>query len=187
MQGGLKKGLIIGILAGAACCGAAWAQSDSDSSQSLGDVARATRAKTQAEEQAAAPPKVITNQDLPAGSSAGTPDSGQPMTQVSGVKKPNPYADQRVSNQLQAQERARAQWKARIHDQENRIADLQARIDHINAQTQAAIGTATYDTPVNRYQMIQEQRVANLQEQLDQQKRKLEEMQDAARRAGADQ
>lgn len=186
MRGGLAKGMIIGLLAGAVCCGAAWAQSDSDSGQSLGDVARANRAKQQAQDGSATPAKVITNQDLPSGST-GAPAASQAMTEVSGVKKSNQAADQRLSNHLQAEQRLSEQWKARIQEQENRIADLQARIDRINAQTQAAVGTASYDTPANRYQAVQSERLGNLQQTLDQEKRKLETMQDAARRAGAGQ
>jgi len=179
----LSKGLIIALLVSGALYGAAWAQSDSGSGQSLGDLARANRAKQQAQQDSGTPPKVITNQDLPSGST-GVPESSEPMTEVSGVEKSNPYTDQRLSNRLQAEQRTSERWKVRIQEQENRIADLQARIDRVNAETQAAIGTVSYDTPVNRYQMIQTERLATLQQILDQQKRKLEAMQDAARRAG---
>jgi chromosome segregation ATPase len=106
---------------------------------------------------------------------------------VSGVQKSNPFADQRTSNRLQSEQRTSAEWKARLQEQENRIADLQARIDHVNASVHSAVGTAEYDTPANRYQAVQSERLAMMQEMLDQQKRRLASMQDAARRAGMDQ
>jgi hypothetical protein len=166
--------------------GAAFAQSQPGSS--LGDVARANRAQQQTQQASGAAPKVITNQDLPA-DPPGVPESSdsEPMTTVSGVAKPNRSADQRLSNRLQAEQRNGQQWKTRIQDQENRVAEIQGRIDRINATTQASVGTAQYDTPANRYQGIQMERLANLQSMLEQQKQKLAAMQDAARRAGMDQ
>jgi hypothetical protein len=48
----------------------------------------------------------------------------------------------------------------------------------------AAVGTAQYETPVNRYQSMQMRRVARMQEMMDQQQRRLEMMQNAARLTG---
>jgi hypothetical protein len=152
----------------------------SQSGDSLGDVARANHAKQQALEATGTPPKVITNQDLPS-DPPGVPESVEPMTTVSGVKK---SVDRNTEQRLLAEQRAGQQWRARIQDQEARIADLQARIDHVSESMHNAVGTAQYDTPVNRYQSIQLDRLAYLQQQLDQQKRRLAMMQDAARHAG---
>ncbi|HLV89143.1 MAG TPA: hypothetical protein VKV39_19325 [Candidatus Sulfotelmatobacter sp.] len=166
--------------------GAAFAQSASG--DSLGDIARANRAQQQAQQTSGATPKVITNQDLPS-DPPGVPEESldDPMTMVSGVKHSDRAADQRLSNRLQAEQRNGSLWKARIEDQENRIADLQARIDRVNASMHAYVGTAQYDTPVGRYHTIQMERLAMMQQALDQQKRRLASMQDAARRAGMDQ
>ncbi len=160
----------------------------SQSADSLGDLARANRAKQQAQEAAGIVPKTITNQDLPA-AAPGIPESAssEPMTTVSGVKKMDRYADQRLSSRLQGEQRAAEQWKARIQAQGDRIADLQARIDRVNASIHNAVGTAQYDTPANRYQTIQMERLARMQETLEQEKRRLASMEDAARRAGMDQ
>jgi hypothetical protein len=166
--------------------GVAFAQSQSTGS--VADVARANREQQQAQQAAGTEPKVITNLDLPPGSTpvpqSSTPDS---MTMVSGVNHPNRYSDQQLSNRLTAEQRTGAQWKARIEDQESHIADLQARIDRVNASVHAAVGTAQYDAPVNRYQALQVERLAAMQQMLEQQKRRLAMMQDAARRAGMDQ
>lgn len=165
--------------------GAAFAQSQPG--ESLGDVARANRARQQTEESSGNAPKVITNRDLPSGS-AGIPeaDPSDPMTMVSGVNRPNHSADQRLSNRLASEQRISAEWKARIQSQENRIADLQARIDHVNAAMHNSVGTASYDTPANRDQAFQTERLAMLQNLLEQQKRKLAMMEDSARHSGMD-
>ena len=92
---GIFRSFFISVL----LSGAAFAQSQSD--QSLGDLARANKANKQAQEATSGAPKVITNQDLPAGSTE-VPQSPEadPMTTVSGVKKSDRYADQQLSNRL---------------------------------------------------------------------------------------
>lgn len=160
----------------------------SQSGDALGDIARANRSKQDAQQTAGTSPKVITNQDLPVDPSEGSDESpSQPKTKLTNVKKPDRNADQRLSNRLIAEQRLDEQWKARIQDQEDRIADLQARIERLNTSIRTAVGTAQYETPASRTHAIQMERLANMQETLDQQKRKLEQMQDAARRAGAGQ
>jgi hypothetical protein len=155
----------------------------SQSADSLGDIARANHAKQQAQQAAGATPKVITNQDLPSAPSS-IPESSEPMTTVSGVKRSVSYSEQRANQRLLAEQRAGEQWKARIQDQEARIADLRTRIDRVNESMRAAVGTVQYDTPVNRDQSIQMERLAHMQEMLDQQQRRLAMMQDAARLTG---
>lgn len=178
----VSKGWIVALM----LTGAVFAQSQSG--DSLGDVARANRAKQQVQEGTGGSSKVITNQDLPVDSAA-SPEKDPATTKpsVPGVKKTDRAAEQRQSNRLIAEQRVSEQWKARIQEQENQIADLQVRIDRVNASIRNAVGTADYDTPASRTHAIQLERLANLQQQLDQQKRKLEQMQDAARRAGAGQ
>jgi hypothetical protein len=184
---GISRSCIITAFAIAALLsGAALAQSQTG--ESLGDVARANRANQQSQEAAGTMPKVITNHDLPAGSQ-GIPEASasEPMTTVSGVNRHDLYRDQRLSNHLQAEQNTGAEWRARIQAQENRIADLQTRIDRVNAAMHSSYGTAQYDTPVNRSQAFQMERLAMMQEMLDQQKRRLALMQDAARHAGMEQ
>ena len=120
----------------------------SQTGDSLGDVARANHAKLQALEAAGTTPKIITNQDLPSDPS-GVPESSEPMTTVSGMKRSvDSYSEQRANQHLLAEQRAGEQWRARIQNQEARIADLQARINRVNQEMHAAIGTAQYETPV---------------------------------------
>jgi len=168
----------VGLLLNAAALG------QSQTGESLGDLARANHAKEQADEAAGRAPKVITNQDLPSAPSD-LPESSEPMTTVSGVaRSADPYSEQRANHRLVAEQRNGGQWRARIQDQEARIADLQTRIDHVNKSMHAAVGTAQYETPVNRYQSIQMERLAHMQEMLDLQQRRLAMMQDAARLTG---
>jgi hypothetical protein len=166
--------------------GAVFAQSTSG--DSLGDIARANRAKEQAQQSPGTAPKVVTNQDLsPDVPEEHEKDSSPSTAKLPRVKKSVRSADQHTSRQLIAEQRVTGQWKARIENQENRIADLQARIDHVNASIRAAVGTAQYDTPASRTHAIEMERLAKLQQKLAEEKRKLEQMQDAARRAGAGQ
>ena len=166
------------------------------SGQSLGDIARANREKQEADEAAGKMPRVITNKDLPT-DSTGIPDpqSSEPMTTVSGVTRfDDRFSDRRYNDrvfndrvfndQRSADERAGTEWRARIQAQQNRIADLQARIDQMNAWIHSAGGSVQSEGAYNRAQAFQMQRLAQMQSVLDQQRRTLYMMQDAARRAG---
>jgi uncharacterized membrane protein len=150
--------------------------------QSLGDVARENREK-KAADASMAPPKVITNKDLPKDPDAKQEPPGAQL--VAGAAAGNTAADQRAgrraAEQRLAEQRAADQWKRQILAQENKVATLQARIDQLNASIRSAYGTVQYEPPYNRYQARQLQRVAQMQQQLDEQKIKLEQMQEAAR------
>jgi predicted RNase H-like nuclease (RuvC/YqgF family) len=148
--------------------------------QSLGDIARANREKRNAENASAAQPKVITNANLPK-----DPDTNQePAEAQSGASASTTAADHHFAQQRLAEQRAADQWKRQILAQKNKMATLQARIDQLNASIRSAGGSVQYEGPYNRYQARQLQRVAQIQLQLDEQKMKFDQMQEAARRAG---
>jgi len=148
--------------------------------QSLGDIARANREKQNAENASAAQPKVITNANLPK-----DPDANEePAEAPSGASVSSTAADHRSAQQRLAEQRAADQWKRQILAQENKMAILQARIDQLNASIRSAGGSVQYEGPYNRYQARQLQRVAQIQLRLDEQKMKLDQMQEAARHAG---
>lgn len=149
------------------------------SPQSLGDVARANSEKKT--EDASTPPRVITNKDLPK-----DPDTDQAPSELqpAATEPTNKAADHRSAQQRLAEQRAAEQWKRQILAQKNRVAILQARIDELNASIQSAHGSVQSEGPYNRYQMRQLQRVARIQQQLDEQKSQLDQMQEAARHAG---
>jgi hypothetical protein len=148
--------------------------------QSLGDIARANREKQNAENASAAQPKVITNANLPK-----DPDADQkPAEAQSGASVSGTAADHRSAQQRLAEQRAADHWKRQILAQKNRMATLQARIDQLNASIHSAGGSVQYEGPYNRYQARQLQRVEQIQLQFDEQKMKLDQMQEAARHAG---
>jgi predicted RNase H-like nuclease (RuvC/YqgF family) len=147
--------------------------------QSLGDIARENREK-KSEAASAEQPKVITNASLPK-----DPDANQePAEAQPGASASPKAADNRSAQQRLAEQRAADQWKRQILAQENRMATLQARIDQLNASIRSAGGSVQYEGPYNRYQVRQLRRVAQIQMQLDEQKMKLDQMQEAARHAG---
>jgi len=147
--------------------------------QSLGDIARENREK-KSEAASAAQPKVITNANLPK-----DPDASQePAEAQSGASASSTAADHRSAQQRLAEQRAADQWKRQILAQKNKMATLQARIDQLNASIHSAGGSVQYEGPYNRYQARQLQRVAQIQQQLDEQRWKLDQMQEAARHAG---
>jgi len=148
--------------------------------QSLGDIARANREKQNAENTSAAQPRVITNANLPK-----DPEANQePAEAQSGTSASSAAADHRSAQQRLAEQRAADQWKRQILAQENKMATLQARIDQLNASIRSAGGSVQYEGPYDRRQARQLQRVAQIQLQLDEQKMKLDQMQEAARHAG---
>jgi hypothetical protein len=159
--------------------------------QSLGDIARDNREK-KAESASAAQAKVITNKDLP--KDAASPDQAAPAAQPASDPPANEnpekiaadhHAEQRFAQQRLAEQRTAEQWKRRILAQKDRIASLQERIDHLKANRQFAnVSTYPYSGAYNRAQPRQVERIMQLQRQLDEQKRKLEQMQEAARHAG---
>jgi hypothetical protein len=154
--------------------------------QSLADVARENREKQAADEASGVKPTVITNTDLPAVPPNPVQDDSTPMTGVSGNGKAfsHPLSDRRLAQQDRAEQRIGEQWRGRIEAQQSRIANLQARIDELNAAIHATGGTVQYDQPYSRGEAIALHRVSQLQYQLEEQERKLDAMQDAARHSG---
>jgi hypothetical protein len=137
---------------------------------SLGEIARQMREKQNSAAAAPAPAKVITNQDL------GEGPEGRPDLRAT----PRPVSFDRGYGQQPGQQQAE-RWRSQILELKNRIANLQTRIDQINSSIHSG---AQFEGAYSRDQALRLDRVSQLQMQLDEQKRKLEGMQDAARRAG---
>jgi hypothetical protein len=176
-------GLTIATLASAMAMG--------QDQSSLGDIARANREKQQTQESTGTTPKVITNKDIQVSPPTGIPDANpdDPMTTVSGVQRPardRDYNSQPANDPFArfGAQRERENLREQIRVQENRIAELQVRIDRANALMHPNGSTAQYEGPMNRAQAMQSQRIAMMQELLERQQTKLAAMQDAARREG---
>jgi hypothetical protein len=158
--------------------------------QSLEDVARENRQK-KGDNTSAAQPNVITNQDLPKDPAADQaapevqPTIGPHANKSSEQSAADRRTEQRFAQQRLSEQRAAEQWKRRILTQKDKILTLQTRIAHLKATLQFAdVSTYPYAGPYNRDQARQLQRITQLQEQLDEQQRKLDQMQEAARHAG---
>jgi predicted RNase H-like nuclease (RuvC/YqgF family) len=150
--------------------------------QSLGDVARENREKQNAEDAAGIQPKMITNASLPKDP---TPNQGsQEIQPAANPATSNQAADRRSAQQRLAEQRAAEQWKRQILVQKIKVATMQARIEQLSASIRSPNGSTEYDGPYTRNQARQLQRISQIQQQLDEQKRKLDQIQEAARHAG---
>jgi hypothetical protein len=167
------------------CTGPALAQD----APSLGDIARQARQQKQQQAnsnsdtssagpqntaddpQTAKPSKVITNDEIPEHPSR-VPSNAQKRpsssTTVAGkeVKRPPEY------------------WKAQVQQLKNSMATLQRRIDVLNGSLHAAL-TNSNDQPVwNLREKEKERQLAELQAQMSDLQRLLEDTQESARRQG---
>jgi hypothetical protein len=146
--------------------------------QSLGDVAREQRQKQAKDAKQAkdghTARKVLTNEDLPAATEPPSPTSISTDQHYTAPASP-------ASNDTRAGER----WKAMIQMQKNLIASLQSRIDQVNSTIQFASGSCVANCAQwNERQIKKQDDVERMQQQLEQQKKQLENMQESARKAG---
>ena len=155
------------------------------SAQSLGEVARELQ-QEKAAEAPATPSKVITNKDLQKDSDEeASPSPEKTPAQTAADKAASAAASRKATQQRAAEQRAAQQWKQRILAQERLIANLQTRADQLKAWFQSGNAGNPYDGPAfTRYQAHQLHQLKMTELQLAQQKQALEDMQDAARRAG---
>ncbi len=163
--------------------------------QSLGDIARENRNKQSAEDAtSSAKPRVITNKDLPKDPDADEAPNAETAASVTAsvptsATASSRTADSRAAERHFAQHRAAEQhaaeqWKKQILAQKTKMANMQARIDQLQASIRSANGSVQAEQPFNRYQARQLQQVAQIQQQLNEQKMKLDQIQEAARHAG---
>src|SRR5438477_7947259 len=137
--------------------------------QSLADTARQEREKEATKDSAPAP-KVITNDDL---------DSG-PVNQALQHNKKTQTNAAKMDQETAAFARKAEKAKTAILAQKARIKSMQTQI----AKMRASIRYVETGVPLNQNQMQKQQAADRMQEQLDGEVKKLEAMQEAARRAG---
>jgi chromosome segregation ATPase len=146
-------------------------------SQSLGDLARQQRQKEQskaAQGKDAKPSKVITNEDVP--EQAGP----EPGPLASGEESRNSRPASSNGGKQSAE-----QVKAQILEQKNQIAALQKQLDEINESIRFAPANCRANcVQWNERQREKQQRVERMQAQLEEEKTRLEEMQESARKQG---
>jgi len=149
-------------------------------SPSLGDVARQARKQKQDPQtnaaQSSKPAKVITNEEIPEHSEA----DPQPSTQEDASRESALSSSPSGGAKIPAE-----QWKSRIEAQKNAIASLQNSIDRLNDSIHFAPGNCVSGcVQWNERQKEKQQEVDRGQAQLAEQKKRLEDMQESARRQG---
>ncbi len=187
--------LALMVLAATVCVSA---QQDAQSNQSVGDVAR----KSKAQDQAAPSHKVWTNEDFPddatpaaqptepsadaSPTTPSTPDDSQKNVDLSAdkAKAKDPAADQ---------EKLDAEWKGKIDAQRARINDLKREYD-LTQREEKISATTYYADAGNRLRDQKDfldkensyhDKLATMQKQIADEEAKLSDMQDQAHKAGA--
>jgi len=138
--------------------------------QSLPEIAHQQRLKQQARDIKMAK-RVITDDDLPPHSdvSDGTSETDQSDSAVP-ARKAGKSADQ---------------WKKEIEAQQSVVASLQQQIDKLNASVHfVQANLYTNGAQYNQYQAKKQEEVSRLRTKLDSEKKKLADMQEAARKEG---
>jgi len=139
--------------------------------QSLGDLARQQREKQKAKS-AQTPSKVITNEDLPE-------HSAQPVSDSGDEAKSSDAASPSLGS------KPAAQWQAEISAQKKTVADLQSQMERLNSSIHFANGNCVRNcVQYNEHQEQKQEQVQRMQSQLEEQKKKLDDMQEAARKEG---
>jgi hypothetical protein len=140
-------------------------------SQSLGDVAREERQKQEVKKAQAAP-KVITNEDLAEHSNS---DDTAASSQASRESAPSRPMGSKPAEQ----------WKAEIAAQRRSVDDLESQIDRLSSSIHFAPGNCVRNcVEWNELQIRKQDEMHHKQAELEQQKKKLEDMQEAARHEG---
>jgi hypothetical protein len=149
---------------------------NSQDAPSLGDLARQQRQQKQLAKAApskdAKPPKVITNEELPAHAvpSASATSVGEPTSRPDSASAPKVPAEQ---------------WKSQILSEKNQITSLQTQIDQLNESIRFAPANCVENcVSWNERQKEKQQQIERMQAQLEEQKKRLDEMQESARRQG---
>jgi hypothetical protein len=144
---------------------------------SLGDVARQSRQQKQQSKDAqnktapAKAAKVITNEEIPE-----RPD----LTAQTTSDDTPPAAAHTGAAKIPAE-----QWKSQIQAQKNLVSSLQNQIDKLNDSIHFAPGNCVAGcVQWNERQQQKQQEVERMRAQLEQQKKRLEGMQESARQQG---
>jgi hypothetical protein len=143
---------------------------------SLGDLARQQRQQKDQSKAApgknAKPSKVITNEEIPehAEKSSAAASKGEATS---------------VSDPSNSPKQSAEQWRSQILTQKNQLASLQRQVDDLNESIRFAPANCVENcVGWNERQREKQQQVERMQGQLDEQKRRLDDLQDSARKQG---
>jgi predicted RNase H-like nuclease (RuvC/YqgF family) len=153
--------------------GVAWAQDE----PSLGDLARQQRQQKEQSKPApgkdAKTSKVITNEEIPS--------HAEPRS-VAAANKGNYDALPAAPNEPK---QSSEHWKPQIIAQKNQIATLQRQVDELSESIRFAPANCVAGcVGWNERQREKQQRVESMQSQLEEEKRRLEDLQDSVRKQG---
>jgi hypothetical protein len=140
-------------------------------SPSLGDLARQQRQQKEAADKSK-PAKVITNEQIPE----------RPAAALNQARAEESSGADYHTNPDKA---SAEHWKSQILSQKNQVANLQREIDGLNESIRFAPANCVENcVGWNERQREKQLRVDRMQAQFDEQKKRLDEMQDSARRQG---
>jgi predicted RNase H-like nuclease (RuvC/YqgF family) len=145
--------------------------------QSLADYAKQQKQQKDVQPQASVTPKLYTNEDISTGTHAqpaSTPAPGK--TNDAELKAKNDKFKQRAQQLTQ-----------KIRQQKQVVHALDLQIDQLQAALQSAGGTSVgtaQTVQYNQRQRAARDQIARLQQKLGDEKRKLEDMQESARKEG---
>lgn len=151
-------------------------------SQSLGDVAR--QAKQQKQKQAeqakgtkaSKAPKVVTNEDIP--------EHPEEDAQTS-MPADQEHESESSTSAAGGAKIPADQWKSQIQAQKNAVASLQSNIDKLNDSIHFAPGNCVAGcVQWNERQQAKQEEVERARGHLAEQKKRLEDMQESARKQG---
>ena len=184
-----RRILIISATTALTCASQALAQD----SQSIADIARQARQKQpqQAQAQATTAPDTSAPSSQPGDPNAKIPKATHVYTndEIPEHTGPDLPAQSQHSSDLSPTNYKRGkqpaeQWKAQILQMKHSIASLQKQIDNVQNSIHFAGGNYERHVLYNDRQRQKEQQVENLKSQLDQQQKRLEDMQEEARHQG---
>jgi hypothetical protein len=153
-------------------------------SQALGDAARQVKQQKQAKaaqsqtKDSSTPkaPKVITNEELPANFHPGAKVSDSDPERSAVPPSESSQHERKISAE---------QWKTQIAGQENVISNLQSQIDQLSESIRFAPANCVSNCAHwNQRQREKEQQIETMKARLADQEKKLEDMQEQARKQG---
>jgi len=153
-------------------------RANSQQALSLGDLARQQRQQKDQSKTApgkdAKSSKVITNEEIPEHAEAGSLHKVSASAQETGTTASS------IGPKISAE-----QWKSQIVAQKNQVNSLQNQIDELNESIRFAPANCVANcVGWNERQREKQQRAERMQAQLEDQKKRLDDMQESARKQG---
>lgn len=143
-------------------------------SPSLGDLARQQRQQKAAPSKEAKTPRVITNEQIP-----------EHAERISSPAARERERDPMVASSSDGPKLPAEHWKSQIVAQKNQVASLQGQIEELNESIRfAPANCAANCVGWNERQREKQERVERMQAQLEDQKRRLDDLQESARKQG---